>query len=140
MSTGLRTPAAGDKKPFSACCVPAPSSGTCSPRSSQASAARMPAPPAFVMIATRSPRGAGCVVSSAATSNISASTSVRITPACRKSASTVTSEAATSAPVCDCVARNPAADRPPLTATIGFFRPTRRAIGANFRGLPNDSR
>ena len=38
------------------------------------------------------------------------------------------------------VARAPAAERPLLTATIGLLRPTRRAIRANFRALPNDSR
>ena len=53
--------------------------------------------------------------------------SVRITPACSKSASTVTSEAESSAPVCELVARSPATERPLLTATIGISRPTRRA-------------
>ena len=85
-------------------------------------------------------RGTGWFASSEATSNSSARVSVRITPACSNSASTVTSEAATSAPVCDDVARAPAAERPLLTATIGFVRATRRAIRANLRGLPNDSR
>src|SRR5450759_5995251 len=50
------------------------------------------------------------------------------------------SEAESSAPVCDDVARLPAGERPPLTARIGFERLTRRAIRANLRGLPNDSR
>jgi hypothetical protein len=40
------------------------------------------------------------------------------------------------APVCDEAARAPASDRPALTARIGFVRPTRRAISANFRGFP----
>ncbi len=65
---------------------------------------------------------------------------VRMTPAWRKSASTVTSEAATSAPVCDAVASAPARERPLLTATIGLVRPTRRASREKRRGLPNDSR
>ncbi len=65
---------------------------------------------------------------------------MRITPACWNSASTVTSEAASSAPVCDELALAPAAERPLLTATIGLRRPTRRAIRENRRGLPNDSR
>ena len=43
-------------------------------------------------------------------------------------------------PVCEEVARAPAAERPLLTATIGLVRPTRRAIRANLRGFPNDSR
>ena len=85
-------------------------------------------------------RGTGCVVSSEATSNSSASVSVRITPACSNSASTVTSEADSSAPVCDEVARAPAGERPLLTARSGLLRANRRATRANFRGLPNDSR
>ena len=79
-------------------CAGRPSSGTRSPAAAQASAHCTPGPPALVMIATRSPRGAGWRVSSAARSNISASVSVRITPAWRKRASTWTSDAASSAP------------------------------------------
>ena len=52
--------------------------------------------------------GTGWCASSAATSNSSSSVSVRMTPACRNSASTTTSLAA-SAPVCDDAARAPAA-------------------------------
>ena len=77
------------------------SSATSSPLVSQASAQRIPGPPALVTITTREPRGGGCEESSAATSNSSPSVSVRITPAWRNSASIVTSEAASSAPVCD---------------------------------------
>jgi hypothetical protein len=44
------------------------------------------------------------------------------------------------AAVCDEAARLPAVVRPLLTATIGFFRETRRATRLNVRGLPNDSR
>ena len=62
-----------------------------------------------------------------------------MTPAWRKSASTVTSEAASRAPVCEDVARAPAAVRPLFTATIGLARPTRRASRENFCGLPKDS-
>ena len=111
----------------------------CRPFASHASAARMPGPPALVRIATRAPRGTGWCESSAATSNISSSRSVRITPACLKSASTTTSLVA-SAPVCEAAARDPALDRPALTATIGFVRPTRRAISLNFFGFPKLSR
>jgi hypothetical protein len=60
-------------------------------------------------------------------------------PACLKSASTTASLAA-SAPVCDDAARAPAAERPDLTATIGLFRATRRAIWLKRRGLPKLSR
>ena len=59
--------------------------------------------------------------SSAATSNSSSSRSVRMTPACRNSASTTVSLDA-SAPVCEAAARDPAVERPALTATIGFVR------------------
>ncbi len=68
---------------------------------SQASAARIPAPPALVTIATLSPSGTGWVDRRAATSNISSRESVLMTPDCLKRASTVMSDAATSAPVCD---------------------------------------
>ena len=64
---------------------------------------------------------------------------MRITPAWSKSASTVTSDAASSAPVWDSVARAPAAERPLLTTTIGFCRPIRRATREKRRGSLNDS-
>ena len=80
------------------------------------------------------------MASSDATSKNSDSVSVRTTPAWWNSASTVTSDAPTRAPVCERLARAPAADRPLLTAMIGFVRPTRRAIRENLRGLPTDSR
>ena len=54
--------------------------------------------------------------------------------------STVTSEVAKRAPVCDCVALKPAAERPLLTASMGFFLATRLVMRANFLGFPNDSR
>jgi hypothetical protein len=63
-----------------------------------------------------------------------------MTPAWAKSASTVASEAATRAPVCERAARPPASEWPDLTATIGLLRLTRRAMRENRRGLPNDSR
>ena len=66
--------------------------------------------------------------------------SVRITPDCAKSASTVASDAASSAPVCEPAARAPAGVRPPLTATIGLWAATARATRENRRGLPKDSR
>ena len=62
-----------------------------------------------------------------------------MTPACRKSASTTVSLEA-SAPVCEAAARDPAIERPDLTATIGLVRPTRRAISLNFFGFPKLSR
>ena len=109
MSIGLPKEAAGGRNSPSLACTSGESSGTSTPFAWQASAHMIPGPPALVTIATRSPRGTGCLVSSAATSNSSWSVSVRITPACSNSASTVTSEADSSAPVCDEVARAPAA-------------------------------
>ena len=93
--------------------APAPaagSAGTSRPAASQASAHMIPGPPALVSTPTRRPVGSGWLASSEATSSISARLSVRITPACSKSASTVTSEAESMAPVCELVARA-AADR-----------------------------
>lgn len=52
----------------------------------------------------------------------------------------VTSEAESSAPVCEMVARAPAADRPLLTASSGLRRANLRAPRANLRGFPKDSR
>jgi hypothetical protein len=66
--------------------------------------------------------------------------SVRITPACSNSASTLTSEAPSSSRMRLDGAPSPAAGRPLLTAMIGFDAPSRRAIVPNRRGLPNDSR
>ena len=105
----------------------------------QASAARIPGPPAFPTIATRRPGGSGWLARTCATSSNCSSVSTRITPACRKSASTATSGDANAA-VCDDAARRPADVRPLLTARIGLCRPMRRVSRANFAGLPNDSR
>ena len=100
--------------------VSSASVATSSPSASQASAHRIAGPPTLVTMPTRRPVGSGCVASSAAMSNRPSIVSARMTPAWRKRASTVTSEAATSAPVCDDVARAPAAERPLLIATIGL--------------------
>jgi hypothetical protein len=140
MSTGLATDAAAGSPSASLTRSPPESSTTRRPAASQASAHMIPGPPALVTIPTRRPLGAGWLASRAATSNSSARVSVRITPAWRNSASTVTSEAASSAPVWEELARTPAAERPLLTASTGLARATRRAIRANLRGLPNDSR
>ncbi len=99
----------------------------------------MPGPPALVTIPTRRPRGSGWLPRASARSNISSSVSAWTTPVWRNSASVAAGPAA-SAAVCDPAARPPAAVRPLLSTTTGFRRPTRRAIRANRRGLPNDSR
>ena len=94
----------------------------------------IPGPPALVRIATRGPPGSGWLASSEATSSISARLSVRITPACWKRASTVTSEAASIAPVCEAVPRWPAVERPLFTTTIGYPADPRRHAGRSAAG------
>ncbi len=140
MSTGLVVVASGGRCWASRRRVLAGSGSTWSPAASHASAQAIPGPPAFVTMPIRLPEGSGWPASSAATSNSSPTVPVRITPACRNSASTVASDAARSAPVCDIAARDPAAERPLLTAITGLRAATRRAICPNRRGLPNDSR
>ena len=101
MSTGFAVETSA-RRPSASCSRVASESGWIrSPAASQASAQGIPGPPALVSTATRSPRGSGWRASSPATSNISPTVSARSTPACANSASTVTSEAASSAPVCD---------------------------------------
>jgi hypothetical protein len=77
--------------------VVAESDGSASPCASQASASRIPGPPALVTTPTRGPRGTGWLDSSATTSNISSSVVVRITPVCANSASIPTSRLASAA-------------------------------------------
>ena len=136
---GLPIAAAGLSTSRSRFMVPAPSSGSTSPAASQASAVRMPAPPALPTTATRLPAGSGAVATTRATSKSCSSDATRITPACRKRASTETSGEARAA-VWEAAARAPAVLLPPFTAMIGLRRETRRAISAKRRGLPKDSR
>ena len=140
MSIGFAVPASAGSRAASVARVRGSSTGTRRPAASHASAQEIPGPPALVMIATRSPRGSGWPANSDATSNSSATVATRMTPACWNSASTVASEAASSAPVCDDAARAPTAERPLFTARIGLRAATRRAMRPNRRGLPNDSR
>src|ERR1035437_7229094 len=60
-------------------------------------------------------------------------------PAFLNRTSDATSEVA-NAPVCEEAALAPAAEPPHFTVTMGFLADTRRAIRANWLGLPNDSR
>ena len=62
-----------------------------------------------------------------------------MTPALRSRAATVTSGVAAAA-VCERAPRAPADVRPAFSATMGLVPPTRRAMRANLRGLPRDSR
>ena len=77
---------------------------------------------ALATTTTRSPRGSGGPSRTRAVSSSSRTVRTRITPACSYSASVVGSE-----------------EPPARTATIGLRRDTRRAIRANFRGLPKVS-
>ena len=139
MSTGLASEASAGRCSASAARTSSGSSGTSSPAASQASAHMIPGPPALVRMPTRGPAGSGWLPSRVAMSSSSASVSVRITPACSNSASTVTSEAESRAPVCEPVARSPATERPLLTTTIGISRPARRATREKRAGSLNDS-
>ena len=107
MSTGFAVAARRAGLARAARASPSDSGSTRSPAASQASAHSDARAAGVGEIATRSPRGSGWRASRAATSNISPTVSARITPACANSASTVTSEAASSAPVCDAAARAP---------------------------------
>ena len=60
-------------------------------------------------------------------------------PACSNRACRVISGAATAA-VCEAAARWPGVDRPAWTVSTGMCALTRRAVRANLRGLPSDSR
>jgi len=84
-------------------------------------------------IATVRPAGTGCAASSAAASTSSPRACVVITPACSNSASRLASGTAGR------ITEWPAAARPASTVSTGMAAPTRRAVRANFRGLPNDS-
>ena len=68
MSTGLARLASPGSSGAIARTVASVNCGSSSPTASQASAHRIPRPPAFVRTATRRPRGIGCVESSVATS------------------------------------------------------------------------
>ena len=138
-STGLVARPLGPTTPSSPRRVSRASGTTVSPAAAHASAARMPGPEELPTIATLRPRGSGWVCSSCAESNSSSRVSTRITPAWRNSASTAESvEVSTAVWEEATVSGRPV--RPPLTATIGLRRETRRARRANFCGLPKDSR
>ncbi len=139
MSTGLPSAASLGRKPRSWRRTSSASSGISSPAASQASAHMIPGPPALVRIPTRGPRGRGWEESSDETSSSSAIVSARITPDCSKSASVARSDAASSAPVWEPAARAPAPERPLLTTTTGFSRPTRLATREKRRGSLKDS-
>ena len=61
MSTGFATLASAGRTARSAASVSGESAGSSKPAASQASAQRIPSPPAFVSTATRRPGGTGCV-------------------------------------------------------------------------------
>ena len=89
--------------------------------------------------ANLAPVGNGWQASTVAAPSRSVRLSTAITPAWRNSASRVTAGVAVAA-VCEAAARRATSDVPDRTASTGLVRPSRRAIRANLRGLPNDSR
>src|SRR5215472_5940112 len=139
VSTGPETADRDGNSRVSSSWVAVPRVATISPLSTHASAASAPAPPALDTIATRRPAGSGCAARNAAASTSSPRLCVAMMPAWPNSASCVTRRGPDAA-VCDSAARRPAADRPPTTVSTGILWPTRRAVRANPRGFPYDSR
>ena len=139
MSTGLVKLASAESSAARISRVSSDSSGNSSPDASQASAQRIPSPPAFVSTATLRPSGSGWLESSVATSIISSKDVARMTPAWWKRASTAASDPARAA-VCELAARWPILVVPLFSARIGLRRATLRASWPNRLGLPNDSR
>ena len=88
---------------------------------------------------TTLPAGTGWDATSTEASSSSPKLAVAIMPAWSNSASRVISGAPAAA-VCEAAARWPGADRPAWTVRMGILALTRRAVRANLRGLPNDSR
>ena len=84
MSIGFAALPSAGRTAASAARVSSLGVGSSRPSASQASAARIPSPPAFVTTATRRPRGTGCAERSDATSISSSSVRARITPASRE--------------------------------------------------------
>jgi len=78
------------------------------------------------------------VASSAVAPISSPKLGVAIIPACSNNASLVTSGVVADE-VWVAAARCPASLRPAWTVITGIRAPTRRAVRANLRGLPNDS-
>ena len=119
--------------------VPAVRLATCRPASPHASAASTPPPRVLDTTATLCPWGTGCEASRAAVSSSSPRLAAAITPACSSRACLVRG-GVTAAAARAAARRRPAADRPTFTVRTGLLRPRRRAVRANLRGFPNDSR
>ena len=90
------------------------------PDSQTASVAIIPGPPEFVMIATLLPCGIGQFENAFAFENRFFKENSLITPDCFNKASAALSAPARE-PVCEDAAEAPAAERPALRASIGFF-------------------
>ena len=138
MSTGFFTEAAAGRKERSSAFVSSLIGAICMPNSQTASVAMMPGPPELVTIATRSPFGIGQLANTLAVEKRSLSDISRMTPDCFKSASAARSPPARE-PVCEEAAEAPAAERPALSATMGFFLEMRVASLRKFAGSGIDS-
>ena len=109
---------------------------TRSPRSRQASTARMPRAVELATIATRSPAGNGWFASSIVRSNAWVRVSTRSTPDWANRVSTALADTSAEDATSPGLTR---ACRPDFSATTGLRRARARASLANLRGLPNDS-
>ncbi len=101
----------------------------------RASVASTPGPPALVTIASRGPRGRGCLASTSAMSKICEIEPTRSTPTRRNAASSTSSLPAIE-PVCDAAAFAAASVRPALITMIGLDSATSRAADRNDRASP----
>jgi len=97
---------------------------------SQASAARMPGPPAFESTATLGPRGRGRLAKASARKNSDSRSGARTMPHWRKAAAQASSDPAM-APVWELAALAPAFVDPALSMMTGFLRLTSRATRTN---------
>jgi hypothetical protein len=118
-STGFCARVKGGRTSASSSTVSGAKSGSSRPSSWARSAMMSQAPPEALTTPIRRPRSGGAVASSPAVTRSSSRPRARITPSCRRAASTTASSPAT-APVCASAARRPAALRPTLSATMGL--------------------
>ena len=138
MSTGFLTEAAAGRKLRSFAFVSSVSSAIFMPFSQMASVPMMPGPPEFVTMATLSPFGIGQLAKTLAVAKRFLRENSRMTPDWRRSASAARSAPAR-LPVWEDAAEAPAAERPALSASTGFFLERREAMRRKFAGFWMDS-
>ena len=126
MSTGFAVDASTGRSAASVERVSSGRTGNSRPAASQASAQRIPSPPALVSTATVGPSEPAGSRGGRRRRELLTRVSARSTPAWRNTASTAVSDPARAA-VCDPAAFRPARERPLFIARIGFSRASRRA-------------